>query len=70
MIRYHSFYAAHRDGAYAHLMNEHDRALMPWVRRFNPYDLYSKQPDAPDRKRLRAEYEGLVHEFFPEPLDW
>jgi inositol oxygenase len=70
MIRYHSFYAAHRDGAYAHLMNERDRALLPWVRRFNPFDLYSKQPDPPDRARLRSEYEALVHEFFPTSLDW
>jgi inositol oxygenase len=70
MIRYHSFYAAHRDGAYEHLMNERDRALMPWVERFNPFDLYSKKPDAPDRARLRTEYQALVHEFFPAPLDW
>ena len=70
MIRYHSFYAAHRDGAYEHLMNERDRALMPWVKRFNPFDLYSKKPDAPDRARLRTEYQALVHEFFPTPLDW
>jgi inositol oxygenase len=70
MIRYHSFYAAHRDGAYAHLLNERDRALMPWVQRFNPFDLYSKQPEAPDRARLRSEYESLVREFFPTALDW
>lgn len=70
MIRYHSFYAAHRDGAYAHLLSERDRALMPWVQRFNPFDLYSKQPEAPDRARLRSEYESLVHEFFPTALDW
>jgi inositol oxygenase len=70
MIRYHSFYAAHRDGAYAHLTNERDRALLPWVQRFNPFDLYSKQPEAPDRERLRSHYEALVHEFFPTPLDW
>ena len=42
MIRYHSFYAAHREGAYTHLMNDDDRRLMEWVRPFNPYDLYSK----------------------------
>jgi inositol oxygenase len=70
MIRYHSFYAAHRDGAYSHLMNERDRALMPWVQRFNPFDLYSKVADAPDRERLRSEYRALVHQFFPTPLDW
>jgi inositol oxygenase len=70
MIRYHSFYAAHREHAYSQLMNERDRALMPWVQRFNPFDLYSKRPDAPDRERLKSEYRELVHEFFPKPLEW
>src|SRR5256886_4583697 len=41
MIRYHSFYAAHREGAYDHLMNDRDREMFQWVRKFNPYDLYS-----------------------------
>ena len=48
MIRYHSFYAAHREGAYTHLMNDHDRRRMEWVRAFNPYDLYSKGHEPPD----------------------
>src|ERR1051325_3784369 len=39
MIRYHSFYPAHRDGAYEYLMNDRDKALFDWVRAFNPYDL-------------------------------
>ncbi|KYF59645.1 inositol oxygenase, partial [Sorangium cellulosum] len=52
MIRYHSFYAAHREGAYGHLMNEQDRRMMEWVRRFNPYDLYSKADAPPDVARL------------------
>ena len=29
MIRYHSFYAAHRDGEYTHLMDARDRELLP-----------------------------------------
>jgi inositol oxygenase len=70
MIRYHSFYAAHRGGAYAHLMNDRDRALLPWVERFNPFDLYSKKSEAPDRVRLLADYETLVRKCFPTPLDW
>src|SRR6516164_8795214 len=28
MIRYHSFYAAHREGAYTHLMNQRDQQLL------------------------------------------
>ena len=39
MIRYHSFYAAHREGAYAQLMDARDREMFAWVRAFNPYDL-------------------------------
>lgn len=68
MIRYHSFYAAHREGDYADLMSEGDRETMRWVRAFNPYDLYSKSPERPDRRALEPWYRELVAEFFPEPL--
>lgn len=53
MIRYHSFYAQHREGAYGHLMNDHDHEMFEWVKKFNPYDLYSKAPIKPDAKALR-----------------
>jgi inositol oxygenase len=70
MIRYHSFYAAHREGAYAHLMNERDREMFRWVRAFNPYDLYSKTPVRPDVGELRPFYEELIAEYFPPALHW
>jgi inositol oxygenase len=70
MIRYHSFYAAHREGAYSHLMNDHDREMFAWVRAFNPYDLYSKTPVRPDVTRLRPFYEDLIAEYFPPVLRW
>jgi inositol oxygenase len=70
MIRYHSFYAAHREGAYAHLMNERDRAMFAWVQAFNPYDLYSKGEAKPDVVSLRPYYEDLIAEFFPPTLKW
>jgi len=70
MIRYHSFYAAHREGAYAHLMNEHDREMFAWVRAFNPYDLYSKGAARPDVNQLRPFYEVLIAEYFPPVLRW
>ena len=41
MLRYHSFYAWHREGAYDHLLDDHDRKMLKWVKLFNPYDLYS-----------------------------
>jgi inositol oxygenase len=70
MIRYHSFYAAHREGAYGHLMDDHDRAMFDWVRAFNPYDLYSKGEAKPDVARLRPFYADLIAEFFPPTLQW
>ncbi len=70
VIRYHSFYAGHREGAYAHLMNDHDREMFAWVRAFNPYDLYSKAESRPDVNRLRPFYEELIAEYFPSSLSW
>jgi inositol oxygenase len=70
MIRYHSFYAAHREGAYGHLMTDHDRALFDWVRKFNPYDLYSKGEAKPDVNRLKPYYQELIGEYFPAELRW
>ncbi len=70
MIRYHSFYAAHRENAYDHLMNERDREMFAWVRAFNPYDLYSKSPVRPNVTELRPHYEDLVARYFPAKVRW
>jgi inositol oxygenase len=70
VIRYHSFYAAHREGEYDFLMNERDRQLFRWVRYFNPYDLYTKSVERPDARALRPYYEELVAEFLPPVLQW
>lgn len=68
MIRYHSFYAAHREAAYDELMNDHDRAMFAWVRRFNPYDLYTKSHDRPDLEGLRPYYQNLISKYFPQQV--
>lgn len=68
MIRYHSFYAQHREHAYDHLLNKEDKALFEWVKKFNPYDLYSKAPVPPDSKALRPYYEDLVAKYLPDTL--
>ena len=70
MIRYHSFYPGHREGAYAYLLNDKDRRLFESVRAFNPYDLYTKYHAKPDVKKLRPFYEDLSHEYFPDTLRW
>jgi inositol oxygenase len=70
MLRYHSFYAAHREGAYEHLMNDQDREMFKWVKAFNPYDLYSKADSPPNVKELRPIYEEMIGKYFPEKLQW
>ena len=70
ILRFHSFYAWHRHGAYTHLMNDKDAAMLPWVRKFNPYDLYSKGHTKPDVKQLKPYYDDLFAEFFPDKIDW
>jgi inositol oxygenase len=68
MIRYHSFYPAHRDEAYAHLMNDRDRNYFQAVRIFNRYDLYTKSAERSDIAQLRGYYEELWDEFLPPQL--
>lgn len=68
MLRYHSFYAWHREGAYEHLLDDHDREMLKWVKLFNPYDLYSKCPTPPDWKQLRPYYEDLVAKYLPSTI--
>jgi len=70
MIRYHSFYPAHREGAYTYLMNDGDKAMFKWVRAFNPYDLYTKSHERPNVSELRPFYEELIAEYFPAQLRW
>ena len=65
MIRYHSFYAQHREHAYEHLMDSHDREMFEWVKKFNPYDLYSKNPVAPKVEELKPYYEDLIAKYLP-----
>ena len=71
IVRYHSFYAWHREGAYGHLTDAADAAALPWVRAFNACDLYSKSIAPVDVAALRPYYEGLARKYFPhEKLRW
>jgi len=70
VIRYHSFYSWHKEGEYKHLMNDTDVEKFQWVKKFNPYDLYSKKPVKPDWKKLQPYYQELVAEYFPEIIKW
>ncbi len=68
MLRYHSFYSQHREHAYNHLMSEHDHEMFKWVKLFNPYDLYSKNPNQKSWEELKPYYEALVAKYLPPNL--
>lgn len=68
MIRYHSFYSQHRENAYNHLLNDHDKRMFKWVKRFNSYDLYSKSPHPPVFEDLKPYYDRLVKEYLPKTI--
>jgi inositol oxygenase len=68
MLRYHSFYSQHRENGYDHLMDDHDREMFKYVDLFNPYDLYSKNPNPPDWNRLKPYYQQLVNKYLPETI--
>jgi inositol oxygenase len=70
MLRYRSFYAAHRHRAYRHLMSSHGEDMFSWVQKFNPYDLYSKGAAQPQVNEMCPYYEDLIAEFFPDSIHW
>jgi inositol oxygenase len=70
MIRYHSCYPIHHEGAYDYLLSDADREMMRWVRDFNQYDLYTKRDERMDVASLRPFYEQLIAEYFPPILSW
>ncbi|GJJ13239.1 hypothetical protein Clacol_007490 [Clathrus columnatus] len=70
MIRYHSFYPWHREGAYRHLMETKDYQALDAVKAFNPYDLYSKTDERTDPNEVRPYYEKLIANYFPSQVEW
>jgi len=51
-------------------MNDHDREMFEWVKKFKPYDLYSKSDRKPSLAELRPCYNGLIHKYFPSQIDF
>ncbi|XP_019457700.1 PREDICTED: inositol oxygenase 2-like isoform X2 [Lupinus angustifolius] len=70
IIRYHSFYPLHREGAYTHLMNEEDVENLKWLKIFNKYDLYSKSKVRVDVEKVKPYYISLIDKYFPAKLRW
>jgi inositol oxygenase len=68
MIRYHSFYPWHKEGAYQWMMDEKDAKMLEAVKAFNPYDLYSKNDGVPKVEDLKPYYLELIDEYFPNKV--
>lgn len=70
IIRFHSFYALHRSGAYKHLMDDEDVENLKWLQIFNKYDLYSKSKVRIDVEKVKPYYLSLISKYFPSKLKW
>ncbi|XP_057381744.1 inositol oxygenase-like [Daphnia carinata] len=70
MVRYHSFYPWHSGGDYMHLCSERDLQMLPWVREFNEFDLYTKSDSIPDVKALTPYYQSLIDKYIPGIVLW
>ncbi|KAK7892153.1 hypothetical protein WMY93_024116 [Mugilogobius chulae] len=70
MIRFHSFYPWHSHGDYFHLCNDKDLQMLPWVKEFNKFDLYTKTTDLPDVEKLKSYYQSLIDKYCPGLLKW
>jgi len=70
IIRFHSFYALHRAGAYKHLMKDEDYKMLEWLKIFNKYDLYSKSKVRVDVEAVKPYYQSLIDKYFPAKLRW
>jgi len=70
MLRYHSFYPWHKEGAYMHLCDDHDLEMLKWVQCFNQFDLYSKNKDCPTIEEVAPYYKEKIQKYFPNPVQW
>lgn len=70
MLRYHSFYPWHKEGAYMHLCDEKDMKMLKWVQCFNQFDLYSKNKDCPSIDEVADYYKAKIEKYFPKPVQW
>ncbi|KAG0719683.1 Inositol oxygenase [Chionoecetes opilio] len=70
IIRYHSFYPWHTSGDYFHLCDSRDLEMLPWIKEFNKFDLYTKKEKVPAMETLRTYYQSLIDKYCPGKLKW
>lgn len=70
IIRYHSFYAFHKDNAYEYLADEQDMKLKPFLRIFSECDLYTKCDQKMDIGDLEMYYKTLIDKYLGGDFYW
>ena len=70
MILLHSFYPWHTGGDYMHLCNDEDLKVLPLIREFNKFDLYTKSAPVPDIEALMPYYQSLIDKYIPGKVKW
>jgi len=65
ILRFHSFYPLHNEGAYKYLLAPTDIEQVSWMKEFRPYDLYSKHEEQLSIKDLEPFYKALINKYFP-----
>jgi len=71
IIRYHSLYPWHQQGAYAELESDLDRKMKGWIKIFNQHDLYTKKNETFSQQKLaemHEYYDGLIKKYLPPTL--
>lgn len=63
VIRYHSFYAWHQEGAYDHLASRTDRDNISLLQTFQKADLYSKTTKKISICSVKPYYDGLMKKY-------
>ncbi len=69
VLRFHSFYPLHSEGAYQWALHPLDQDSLKWIRIFNEFDLYSKNPVPPDIQSLRPIYQAIIDTILPREQD-
>jgi len=75
IIRFHSFFAWHKEGQYQYFMAPEDEKILKWCKRFSCADLYSKGTLPISKQQIENElepyYRSLIEKYFPNTiLNW
>jgi inositol oxygenase len=70
VIRYHSFYPWHTKGEYMEFMCEKDSDTLKNIKKFNEFDLYSKEDSVDITEEIKKYYDQLLDDYFDGDLYW